>query len=228
MAGATASALPTSPGGTGSAAQAGAMGSSGGTTTGTVACSSCCAPQGRYLVYLFGGYGNAGLCPAAIDNSQPFIMYATTVATFNSPYTAAQFCVPTTQSWQFLGEENYFPAFVARSFSPRTGCSTVSPPATQTNDNSSFFTTIFWYPSTGTNSDLDLQIRACTCDSATSNEYLIFGDDYQFSSRVPLSITTVSCSPPVFSIAVNIYKINVLSYVFSPPIVGTAVVTLTF
>jgi len=228
MAAATANTTPTQPGGTGSAAQAGAMGSSGGTTTGTVACSSCCAPQGRYLVSLFGGYGVPGSCPGAIDNSQPFIMYATTVATFNFPYTAAQFCVPATQSWQFLGEENYWPAYCARFFGPRTGCSTVSPPATQTNDNSSFLRPFFWYPSTGTSSGIYLQIRACTCDSVNTNEYLIFGDSYQFSPSVPLSITTVSCSPPVFSIAVNIYKINVLSFSFFPQIVGTAVVTLTF
>lgn len=197
----TANATPTSLGGTGSAAQAGATGSSGGTTTGTVACSSCCAPQGRYLIYLFGGYGQAGLCPGAVDNSQPFPVYFTFVLTMNSPYTAAQFCLPSSFTLNATAYDTIYAKF------NNSSCSAISPPSTTTNINQSSLAT-FWSSS----NYLIFTIFLCGCSNP------ILG----FYTGNPNFFSLVSCSPPVFLSSVNIFihPTNTL--------VGTATVTITF
>ena len=229
MAGATANALSMHAGGNGSAAQAGAMGSSGGTTTGTLACSSCCAPQGRFLVSWFGGYGYTGLCPGAVDNSVPVQVYATSVATFNAPYTALQFCVPSTQSWEFFGASDFWPGSEVRLFPTFPACSVISPPATQTGVNYSVGSAI-WLDADG--SSLGIRLFPCVCDSSFSlplGEFcLAFGDPVSVQVA-PWPVTVVSCSPPVFSVAVDVYKVNqyIYSY-FAPVLVGSAVITFTF
>ena len=206
MAGATANATPTQPGGTGSAAQAGAMGSSGGTTTGTVACSSCCAPQGRFLVSLFGGYGYVGSCPGAIDNSQPFDMYFTAVLSFNSPYTAAQFCLPSSVTITARASD-YRQAPLVTS-----ACSTISPPATQ--NTVSFGNPIFLSADSANNSELGyIAVAMCSCNSLNT----VF-----LTGQAPWALlTVVSCSPPVYSFSANITG-------FVGQLLGTAAITITF
>lgn len=191
----TANATPTSLGGTGSAAQAGATGSSGGTTTGTVACSSCCAPQGRYLVDLFGGYGQAGLCPGAIDNSQPFPVYYTFVLSMNSPYTAAQFCLPTSFTLTATAYDYRWVKFNSST------CSTISPPATTGNVVLGAYSIV---------NALYLYTYLCAC----------FPPFVEVNPIISLSL--VSCSPPVFSVSCKLF--NSSSYAF----IGTATVTITF
>jgi hypothetical protein len=177
MANATANASPTALGGTGSATQAGAMGSSGGTTTGTVACSSCCAPQGRYLVRLFGGYGSTGLCPGAVDNSQPFPVYYTFVLTMNSPYTAAQFCLPSSFTLTATAYD-----LNSVNFGSST-CSTISPPATTGNVVVGSFSI---------QNAVYLLTYLCGCYPP----FLAVGNNNFYS--------LVSCSPPVFSFSCNL------------------------
>jgi len=204
MANATASASRTQLGGTGSAAQAGATGSSGGTTTGTVACSSCCAPPGRFLVALFGGYGYVGSCPGAVDNSQPFDLYFTAVLSLNSPYTAAQFCLPSS----FTITAKTINANLVEYYS--SFCSTISPPSTQI--------TVFAGP--GSNfisspSGVNLfyfGVTMCSCDP--SNNVFLSGETYRV-------LTTISCSPPVYSFSANVYDSAFLN-------IGTAAITITF
>lgn len=205
MAGATASTSPTPPGGTGSAALAGATGSSGGTTTGTVACSSCCS-QGRFLVSLFGGYGYVGSCPGAIDNSQPFDMYLTAVLSFNSPYTAAQFCLPSSAT------------ITARAYDYRqaplvtSACSTISPPATQNTVR--YGNPIFLSEDTASDSYLGyIAVAMCSCNYLNT----VF-----LTGQAPYTLlTVVSCSPPVYSFSANIDS-------FGGVPLGTAAITITF
>ena len=207
MAGATAPATPTPPGGTGSAALAGATGSSGGTTTGTVACSSCCAPQGRYLVDLFGGYMYAGLCPGAIDNSQPFPVYFTFVLSFDSPYTAAQFCVPSSLTLTATAYDYMHARFEITGF-----CTAISPPSTTTNIAVS---TLAAFGILSPSSYVSFTIYLCGC----TNPGLAFGADAG-------SFSLVSCSPPVFSSSCGVYSIPATG--FNIRKVGTATVTITF
>jgi hypothetical protein len=203
----TANSTATPLGGTGSAAQAGAMGSSGGTTTGTVACSSCCAPQGRYLTGLFGGYGQAGLCPGAIDNSQPFPVYFTFVLTMNPPYTAAQFCLPS--SFTLVGTATNFinVNFIGIS------CTTISPPATTSSMRSVFvassagYITLAVFPA---QNYFYMNLFLCGC-SQSPNFYTPTNSN---------AFSLVSCSPPVFSFLVDL--------LVGANTVGNAAVTITF
>jgi hypothetical protein len=206
MANATANATSTPLGGTGSAAQAGAMGSSGGTTTGTVACSSCCAPQGRFLISIFGGYGEAGLCPGAIDNSQPFNIYATYVLSLNFPNTPSQFCL--NSSFTLTGIANgYYSAFF---LPPSASCNVISPPATSNVLSPNSVYTYFFYTA-GVNLVNDLKIL-CGCSSPQI--YLnTFGT---------ANFALVSCSPPVFTY--SCYVLNSATGL----VIGTAAVTVTF
>ena len=204
----TANATSTPPGGTGSAAQAGAMGSSGGTTTGTVACSSCCAPQGRYLTPLFGGYGEVGSCPGAIDNSQIFDMYFTAVLSFNSPYTAAQFCLPSSVTITARAIGLRLAPFVT------SACSTISPPATQNTVSASGNNPIFVSADSANNSYLNyFAVEMCSCNSS-NRVGLTFQAIYTL-------LTVVSCSPPVYSFSANIIS-------FTNVLLGTASITVTF
>ena len=205
----TANAASTPLGGTGSAAQAGAMGSSGGTTTGTVACSSCCAPQGRCLVSLFGGYGYTGSCPGAFDNSQPFDLYFTAVFSFDSPYTAAQFCLPSSLTITGKSSNYYSGDFYAST------CSTISPPATQ----STVFNGQRFYISSDASNNSYMYfflVEMCSC-SSTNRVALVAG------INPPQLLTVVSCSPPVYSFSaqIGITGLPNISY-------GTAAVTITF
>jgi len=221
MAGATASTSLVTLGGTGSAAQAGATGSNGGTTVGTLACSSCCGPQGRYLVGLFGGYGYTGLCPGAIDNSKPFGFYASLVLTFTAPYTSAQFCVPTSFSVA-LTAFDYLTAQPAQiSVCP----SDITPPATRVGWPSSYGNQggNLWYfaPYPGAlygNNDFFGGSVLCVCALGFPFNVLSVGG---FGL-----ITVVSCSPAVFSTSGLIYEINLWTGAFTQ--VGTVAITLTF
>ena len=201
----TANAEPTPLGGTGSAAQAGAMGSSGGTTTGTVACSSCCAPQGRFLIDLFGGYGQAGLCPGAVDNSQPFNVYATYVLSLNSPYTPAQFCL--NSSFTLTGIAYNLYSFV---FPTVVSCSAISPPATSNNISPNTVGNLLTLTNPGALFVTDRKFM-CGCSSP----------EIVLTTFGSANFTLVSCSPPV--ITYSCYVQNAVISVF-----GTATVTLTF
>ena len=205
MANATANASPTTLGGTGSAAQAGAMGSSGGTTTGTVACSSCCAPQGRFLASIFGGYGFAGICPGAIDNSQPFNVYATYVLSLNSPNTPSQFCL--NSSFTLTGKTT---GFYSVFFSPSGSCSAISPPATSNILSPNSIYTYYLYSAVANYVD-DLKFL-CGC----SSPQIVLTT---FNSQ---NFTLVSCSPPVFTY--SCYVQNGATGL----VIGTAAVTITF
>lgn len=207
----TANAASTPPGGTGSAAQAGAMGSSGGTTTGTVACSSCCAPQGRYLVVLFGGYGYTGSCPNAIDNSQPFDLYLTAVLSFDFPYTAAQFCLPSSFTMTARAAD-----YMNVNFNVLATCPTISPPSTQSTLG--YRTRRFIVgvnPTAGGEVIHDFSPQMCSCNFA--NALYLRG-----TNNINLSVLTlVSCSPPVYSFSAVICDSNLF-------IMGTAAITITF
>ena len=207
MAGATANAASTQPGGTGSAAQAGAMGSSGGTTTGTVACSSCCAPQGRYLIDLFGGYGETGLCPGAIDNSQPFNVYCTYVLSLNSPYTPSQFCLNSSFTLSGIAHDLYSVLHPTAA-----GCSVITPPATSNNisPRSNNRQTFIDYGAGITATHEFKNLCGCSYPEIllTTNASVIF--------------TIVSCSPPV--ITYSGYVINDATGLS----IGTTAVTVTF
>jgi len=210
MANATANASPTQLGGTGSAAQAGATGSSGGTTTGTVACSSCCATQGRYLVDFFGGYGEIGLCPGAVDNSQVFNVYATIVITYTAPDTAASVCLPA--SFTVIFKANSLHTADARTLS--LSCSIISPPATTTNFDQSATALVLDIVQLQPNPvKMGPLFDLCGCGSTKIRFVSIPGYS---------PITTVSCSPPVFSFSCDV----LLLYV--PERVASAVITLTF
>lgn len=220
MAGATASTSPVTLGGTGSAAQAGASGSSGGTTVKTLACSSCCGPQGRYLVGLFGGYGYTGLCPGAIDNSKPFGFYASLVLTFTTPYTSAQFCVPTSFSVA-LTAFDYSTALPASiSVCP----SNITPPATRVGWPSVYGNQgNLWHfaPYPGAfygNTDFYGGSVLCVCDLGFPFNVLSIGG--------PGLITVVSCSPSVFSTSGGVYEYNLWTGVFTQ--VGTVAIIFTF
>lgn len=208
MAGATASATPTQPGGTGSVAQAGAMGSDGGTTTGTIACSSCCATQGLYLVSLFGGMGYVGSCPGALDNSQPFDLYFTVVLSLNSPYTAAQFCLPASFTITVRAASTLHAVVIVSS-----SCSVISPPSTQNTVSSSVYGYLYFLRGLGNDSYLDyFLIKMCSCDSSN-----MVGLGYV--STGPL--TVVSCSPPSYSFSATVS-------IPGNGNIGTAAITLTF
>jgi len=205
----TANAASTPLGGTGSAAQAGAMGSSGGTTTGTVACSSCCAPQGRYLTGLFGGYGQAGLCPGAIDNSQPFPVYFTFVLTMNSPYTAAQFCLPSSFTLTGTTTNAVNVNFVGVS------CTAISPPTTTSSMSATYsqgsagYITLAVFPA---QNYFFINLVLCGCSFPNPNFYTATNSNF---------FSLVSCLPPVFSFSLDLFAAGA-----SP--VGTAAVTVTF
>ena len=207
----TANAASTPLGGTGSAAQAGATGSSGGTTTGTVACSSCCAPQGRYLVTLFGGYGYAGNCPGAIDNSQPFDVYLTAVLSFNSPYTAAQFCLPSSFTMTARSAD-----YINANFDVLATCPTISPPATQSTlgyKTRGFLVSID--SSTGLDTIYNFGANMCSCNFANS---IFLGSTNNIFSSL---LTVVSCTPPVYSFPAIIFDSSFFN-------IGTAAITVTF
>ena len=221
MAGATASTSPTPLGGTGSAAQAGAMGSSGGTTVGTLACSSCCGPQGKYLVGFFGGYGYTGLCPGAIDNSKPFTFVATCVITFTPPYTAAMFCVPSSFSASMVA----YDYINATNVNPAVCTTNVTPPTTRIG-YPSFLSSSYGQPAFAPypnglpgGSDFTLWLARCECDTPTYPYFsLEIGNVGTFSS--------VSCSPVVFSGTTGIRHLSYLAGVDVQ--VGTVAITLTF
>ena len=211
MAGATANASPTPLGGTGSAALAGATGSSGGTTTGTVACSSCCAPQGRFLVSLFGGYGYTGSCPGAIDNSQPFDLYFTAVLSFIPPYTAAQFCLPS--SLTITGTASGV-SLVATKLSL---CSTISPPATQQTVVTDYGLLNIYSDLANNSTVRNLIFDMCGCSYPTNTATLVVG-----INNTQL-LTVVSCSPPVYSFEALISNPGLFNIAY-----GTATITITF
>ncbi|CAB4146861.1 hypothetical protein UFOVP829_17 [uncultured Caudovirales phage] len=218
MAGATASTSPTQPGSTGSAAKAGAMGSSGGTTTGTVACSSCCAPQGRYLTALFGGYGEVGQCPGAIDNSQKFPVYFTFVLSMIPPYTASGFSLPssftltgTAGGFNFFWDEYSYATIPGVYPCPSPPSSPFTPvDVSNSNKVPGFEENIFLffpYPSLGT---------VTVWGGPTFCPSLIRSKSYA------RNFLTVSCSPPVFT-----FEIDLVTSVFWD-LVGTAQITVTF
>ena len=206
----TANATTILVGGTASVAQAGATGSIGGTTSGTVACSSCCAPQGRYLVHLFGGGWYTGLCPGAIDNSQPFPVYFTVVLSMYSPLTAAQFCIPS--SFTLVGTSM---DLLNVKFSG-TSCSVISPPATTANIDPQNNGIAQFYVTGGGQNHVWANIRLCG-RSAGSPGMTLQGNYYS-----PIIFSVVSCSPPVFLFYG--YLVN-NSTGFA---VGSAAVTVTF
>ena len=215
MAGATASTLPTQPGSTGSAAKAGAMGSSGGTTTGTVACSSCCAPQGRYLTALFGGYGEVGQCPGAIDNSQKFPVYFTFVLSMIPPSTASGFSLPS--SFTLTGTAGGFSFFWDEySYATIPGVYPCpSPPAPP-------FTPVNVYNKYGYEENIFLFFPAPSPGTVAVWPGINFCPSLISEGGYARNFSTVSCSPPVFT-----FECDLVTPVFRD-LVGTAQITVTF
>ena len=83
----------------------GASGTSGGTTTQALSCSSCCAPTVYYLPYWFGGFYSGGICLGAVNNTVPVTLTATFTLSGYGGYTLADMCLPASVSVDVIADD---------------------------------------------------------------------------------------------------------------------------
>lgn len=109
----------------------GAFGSSGASTTGTLACSPCCSTGVKYLPGWF-SYADPtrglydGLCPGAVDNSVPVTVYATFTLTPASGISLADYCIPSSFTIEMVANDPIYTSRL-RPLSYATTCPPIYP-----------------------------------------------------------------------------------------------------
>lgn len=184
---------------TGSAPIGGALGTSGGTTSGTLACVPCCNSGVQYLPGWF-SYANpskglaAGLCPGAVDNSVPVTVYATFNLNPAPGVNLADYCVPSSFTIEMIANDPYNPSRL-KPLAYSTNCSPIYP-GTRFGFldiiGKGFFTASV---NTGNNpSIVAYLVNMCSCNNVG---YLVFSSYYIPTSQYAPEIygSLDSCSP---------------------------------
>ena len=168
----------------------GASGTSGGTTTQALSCSSCCAPSVYYLPYWFGEFYSGGICPGAVNNNVPVTLTATFTLSGYGGYTLADLCLPASVSVDVIADD---PLRVGNLYlvTPASSCSSVSPPTTRFNIKAGLASPYDWifYVDGG---GLTVGFTACNCSTSFA---LNFNRWTTFLNPVPMIRSTTSCSP---------------------------------
>ena len=175
----------------------GASGETGGTTTQTLSCSSCCVPP---VTYLRRWFSSGGFCPGAVDNTVPVQLVATFSMSGYGGYSLADLCLPSSASIDVIAN-NPLQTESLFAVTPAASCPSVSPPTTRFNikppnappNNALCSITSDVYTIYG----LSFGNVVCNCDSGFGPGFfaLTFWDRQPFLFRVSMLRSAFSCSP---------------------------------
>lgn len=167
----------------------GASGTSGGSTTQTLSCSSCCVPLVYYLPTWFSSYG---LCPGAVDNTVPVTLTATFTLSGYGGYTLADMCLPTSASIDVIADDPVRPSNLY-IITPSTTCSLVSPPTTRFNVKSPLANPYDWVFTAAYNTAHQLLYSLTLCNCSTS--FALNLSNWAFLNANLMTLASSSCSP---------------------------------
>jgi len=176
----------------------GASGETGGATTQTLSCSSCCVPPVTYLKKWF---SPGGFCPGAVDNTAPVQLVATFSMSGYGGYSLADLCLPSSASIDVIANNSLRTEslFVV---TPATSCPLASPPTKRfkikTATAPPYDDLCYIYSNAYVPNGLTFYCIVCDCSTLFSPDnfsQLKFWDQNPFLFRVPMTLLTYSCSP---------------------------------